>query len=173
MLISFILAVLVVIFDQLTKVLIYGTPAKSIIGNLLWFQSTFNTGVAFSMFENMTIVFSVVSFVASGIFIYFIISNKVLKYKAEKIAIGAILGGTVGNLIDRVFLSGVRDFIYLKFMNFAIFNIADMAVSLGAVAFCIIMIIYEFKNSKTTQKNANNDIQQQKKQEITDNEGEK
>lgn len=173
MIISFIVAGAVIILDQLTKLLIYGSPTRSIIGNLIWFQSTLNTGVAFSMFENMTVIFSIVSLVASGIFVYLIISNKFLKFKSEKITLGFILGGTVGNLIDRVFLGGVRDFIYLKFINFAIFNIADMAISIGAVVFCIIFLILEVKNDKNVEKNAKTSKNTSNIQIKNDNEGEK
>lgn len=146
MIISLILSVIVVIVDQLTKILIYGSPAKSIIGDLLWFHSAFNTGVAFSMFKGKVAIFSIVSLVASIALIFLIINKSIIKGKAEKICLGIVLGGAIGNLIDRVIYKGVRDFIYLKFIDFAIFNIADMAVSLGAIAFCIFYCINEFKN---------------------------
>ena len=152
MILSFILAGVVVFLDQLTKILIYGTPAKSIIGDLLWFHSTLNTGVAFSMFENMTIVFTIISAIAVAGFSYLIVSKRFLKGKTEKIILGIIMGGTIGNLIDRIIFNGVRDFIYLKFIDFAIFNIADMAISLGAISLCVYLLILEIKNEKNTKK---------------------
>ena len=155
MILSFILAGVVVFLDQLTKVLFYGSPAKSIIGDLLWFQSTLNTGVAFSMFENMTLLFTIISAVSVIIFSYLIISKKFLKGKAEKIILGIIMGGTIGNLIDRIIFKGVRDFIYLKFIDFAIFNVADMAISLGAITLCAYLLFLEIKQAKNTKKGIN------------------
>ena len=142
MLSSLIVVAVVIGIDQITKFLIYGTPARSIIGNLLWFESTLNTGVAFSMFEGMGFIFIITSSIASIFFLYLIVSKKWLKTKFEKISVALVLGGTIGNLIDRIAFNGVRDFIYLKFMNFAIFNIADMAVTIGAIliCFCILFI---------------------------------
>ena len=73
MITSLIVAAIVVGVDQLTKFLIYGTPAGSVVGNLLWFESTLNTGVAFSMFEGMQWLFIVIASVASILFIYLIV----------------------------------------------------------------------------------------------------
>ena len=150
MIISFILAGIVIILDQLTKFLIYGTPARSIIGNLLWFQSTLNTGIAFSMFENLTWLFSIISAISSGIFVFLIINKNIIKNRSGKIILGIILGGTIGNLIDRIIYGGVRDFIYLKFMDIAIVNIADIAVTIGAIVFCVYLLIFEIFNAKNT-----------------------
>ena len=111
MVISLVIAILVVAIDQLSKFLVYGTAAKSIVGNVLWFQSTLNTGVAFSMFEGGKIVFIAISTLASIVLAYLIISKKWMKTRFSKISIALILGGTISNLIDRIALGGVRDFI--------------------------------------------------------------
>ena len=140
MIISLVCAVAVIGVDQLTKFLIYGTPARSIIGNLLWFDSALNTGVAFSMFEGKSYVFIITSLLASVLFIYLIVSKKWLKTKFEKISIAVLLGGTVSNMIDRIIFKGVRDFIYLKFIDFAIFNVADMAIIIGTILICISLL---------------------------------
>ena len=145
---SFIFAGLVVGVDQLTKVLIYGTTAKSIIGNFLWFKSTLNTGVAFSMFEGKGWIFIIISSLASLAITYLICSKKIVTKRSEKICLGLILGGTIGNLIDRLVFAGVRDFIYFKFIDFAIFNIADAVIVVSVVFFCIFLIIDTFKKEK-------------------------
>lgn len=147
-LLSFGLAFLAIGLDQLTKFLIYGTAAKSVIGNILWFQSTLNTGVAFSMFEGKSWLFILISSLASIVLIYLIFSKKFLNKKSYKICIGLILGGTIGNLIDRIFFNGVRDFIYLKFINFAIFNVADAVIVVSVMLFCVFMLIDTFKKEK-------------------------
>ena len=145
MIIGLICAIVMIALDQLTKFLIYGTVAKSVIGNLLWFQSTLNTGVAFSMFEGKSILFFVIAMIASILMIYLITSKRFLKTKFEKISLGLILGGTISNAIDRLIFGGVRDFIYLKFINFAIFNVADMAITIGAILFCVSIIFLRDK----------------------------
>ena len=146
MIFGLITAVLIIGFDQLSKFLIYGTAAKSIIGNLLWFESTLNTGVAFSMFSGNSILFFAIACVAAVALTYFICSKKWLNGRIEKIAVGLILGGTISNAIDRIIFGGVRDFIYLKFINFAIFNVADMAITIGAILFCVSIIFLRDKN---------------------------
>ena len=123
-------------------------PAKSIIGDLLWFESAFNTGIAFSMFKDSVPFFIVISSISCVLFVFLIINKKIIKNKPEKICLGIVLGGAFSNLIDRVVYKGVRDFIYLKFMDFAIFNIADMAVSFGVIIFSIFFMISEFKEYK-------------------------
>lgn len=140
MIIGLVSAILVLGLDQLTKYLVYGTAARSIIGDFLWFESTLNTGVAFSMFEGKSVLFFVIAMIASLILIYVICSKRWLKIKLEKISLGLLLGGTVANAIDRLIFGGVRDFIYLKFINFAIFNVADMAITIGAILFCVSII---------------------------------
>lgn len=150
MIIGLVCAVLIIGLDQLTKFLIYGTTAKSIIGNLLWFQSTLNTGVAFSMFEGKSWLFFIISMIASVILVYLICSKKWLSGKLERISVGLILGGTLSNAIDRLFFKGVRDFIYLKFIDFAIFNIADFAITVGAILLCVAVIFLRKKTDDRT-----------------------
>lgn len=148
MIIALICVCLVVALDQVTKFLIYGTATRSILGNIVWFESTLNTGVAFSMFSGAGIVFIVISSLASALMLYLIISNRFFKTKFEKITLGVILGGTIGNLIDRIAFQGVRDFIYLKFINFAIFNVADMAITIGVIVLCVYYLIVTIKKEK-------------------------
>lgn len=161
MLWGYIVAIATLGLDQLTKFLIYGTASKSIIGNLLWFESTLNTGVAFSMFEDKGYIFIITSLIASVLFCWIIASKKFMTSKFEKIVFGMILGGTLGNVIDRIAFGGVRDFISLKFMNFAIFNVADIGITIGACLLCIYILITMFKPETTKEnkdiKEKNND----------------
>lgn len=150
MIFGLISAIVIIGLDQLTKFLVYGSVSRSIIGNLLWFDSTLNTGVAFSMFEGNSTLFFVVAMVASALLLYLIISKKWLSGNLEKISIGLILGGTISNAIDRLIFKGVRDFIYLKFINFAIFNLADFAITVGAVLFCVSIIFLRKKTDDRT-----------------------
>ena len=149
MLISFICSIAIIAIDQLTKFLIYGSAPVSVLGDFLWFESSLNTGVAFSMFEGHSYLFVVLSGVAALVMIWLIISKKIFKSKFEKISLGVILGGTIANAIDRIAFGGVRDFIYLKFINFAIFNVADMAITIGASLLCLLIVISIFKKDES------------------------
>lgn len=152
MILGFILSGVVICLDQLTKFLIYGTPARSIIGNVLWFESSLNTGVAFSMFSGNSYFFAVTAIIASSLFVWLISSKRFFNTKFEKITLGLILGGTLSNAIDRFIFQGVRDFIYLKFMNFAIFNVADMAITVGAILLCVAILISTFKKENNNKE---------------------
>ena len=153
--IGFILALVAVGVDQLTKFLIYGTATKVVLGDLLWFKSTLNTGVAFSMFEGNSAVFIVITSLAAAALIFLILSKKFLNKTRYKVCLGLILGGTIGNLIDRIFFKGVRDFIYLKFLNFAIFNVADAIIVVAVAVFCVFMIIDTFKKEDKKEEKTN------------------
>ncbi len=153
--IAILVCFLVVFVDQLSKLLIYGTVAHSVIGNFLWFQSTLNTGVAFSMFEGKNVLLAVVTAIACLVLLCLLFSKSVLKFKIQKISIALILGGTFSNLLDRFMFGGVRDFIYLKFINYAIFNVADMAVVCGVIILCVSVIVQIAKDTKN-EKSKNN-----------------
>ena len=150
MIIWLISAAIVIVLDQLTKYIVYGKISGSIIGNLLWFESTLNTGVAFSMFSGKSIVFFIIACIASVVLVYLICSSKWIKVKTEKLSLGLILGGTIANAIDRLIFGGVRDFIYFKSINFAIFNIADTAITIGAILFCVSVIFLREKTDDRT-----------------------
>lgn len=145
---SFLCSAIVIVADQLTKFFIFEKVSGSILGNFLWFESQMNTGIAFSMFENSALVIIILTFLASLILGVIICVKRYFPSKAEKCLLGVILGGALSNLVDRLLFGGVRDFIYLKFINFSIFNVADIAVTVGAIAFIIVFLIKSTKRAK-------------------------
>ncbi len=145
--IYFLIAGVVIGVDQLTKFWLYG-KSFSLIGDFLWIQTSFNTGAAFSMLSGKTWFFILVAVLASALIIYLLISNKWGLNVGAKVGLALILGGAVGNLIDRIVLGGVRDFIYFKSINYAIFNFADTFVSIGAVVLVIFFIIGIVKSAR-------------------------
>lgn len=148
MLLSLIIISLIIGFDQLSKFLIFGLPAKSIIGDFLWFESHQNTGAAFSMLSGNNLFFIILTSVACIGLFFIIYSKTFITKKIEKFALSLIFGGAVSNLFDRIIFSYVRDFIYLKFINFAIFNIADMAITIGAGLLIISILFFQKKELK-------------------------
>jgi signal peptidase II len=128
-------AALVVVLDQLTKwwaetALVSGPIV--IIPDFFQLRLTYNTGAAFSMFSQGGPILAVIAIGVIGV-IAFVLKDS--SRRAEAVALGMVLGGSIGNLIDRItrgdgFLDGgVVDFIDFSF--FATFNVADMGITLG------------------------------------------
>ncbi len=150
MIVAYIIGAICVLIDQLTKWLLYGKSC-SLIGDFLWLEPGFNTGASFSILSNATTFLIIFSIPVIAMMNYLIISNKVSKSKFFKISIGIILGGTIGNFIDRIAFGGVRDFIYLKSINFAIFNFADIFLNIGVymlIGYIIYAAVIEYKKVK-------------------------
>ena len=144
MLIAFIISVLIIVIDQITKFCLYGMSC-SLIGDFLWLESTLNTGASFGMLKNGTVFFIIFSLPMIAIMIWLIISKKYNFGKFFKITLGIMLGGTIGNLIDRIAFGGVRDFIYFKSINFAIFNVADIAITVATIMLVVYLLMQLFK----------------------------
>ena len=130
-----IIAVLVMVFDQLSKLCINNfvnaTDRIVFIPGVLDIVSVTNTGAAFSMLSNHTWILGIVSIVFSiGIIVYML--KKKPQGKLIGISAGLLLGGAVGNGIDRVVRGYVIDFIETSFIEFPVFNIADIAITVGA-----------------------------------------
>lgn len=145
----FILAVIVALIDQATKILVLhtlqpGEPVR-IVGNLLRFYLTRNSGAAFSLGANVTWLFTTIqlAFIV-GIVLW---ARKQLASFWINYGLALIAGGTLGNVIDRLlrtpgfFVGHVVDFISLR--GFAVFNVGDMAISAGVVLVVIGIIQQE------------------------------
>ncbi len=146
---------LIVVFDQATKYLVsYNLKSGKIVDflpGIVRFRYAENTGMAFSMFSGSRWVFVALTVLVCGLGIWFLFSGK-CKNLWEYWSIGVIIAGGVGNLIDRVAYGFVVDFIEPTFMNFAVFNIADCAVTLGAISLVIYLVVDIFKSEKKEKK---------------------
>ena len=116
--IAIIIGVIVTILDQITKIIVQNVkPTGSKNPGFIDFRLTYNQGAAFSFMDNNTLFLAILSLVASALIIYIIL--KYIPFKTKKllhISMGLILGGCVGNLIDRFMTvfkwrKGVIDFI--------------------------------------------------------------
>lgn len=139
------LALIVIVLDQVSKLLVVanldpGGPPKRILGGVVYLSVFRNAGAAFSTATGLTWVLALV---AIGVVVVIIRMASKLRSTAWAIALGLILGGAIGNLIDRIFRSPgflrghVVDFISLfepDGRHFAVFNLADSGITLGAVA---------------------------------------
>lgn len=152
-----IMIVLIIAFDQITKYfaslkLADGSVAKFIPG-VVQFKYAENTGMAFSMLSGARWVFIALTVVVCvGVF-YYLFSNR-CKNLWLYWSLGVILSGGIGNLIDRIKFGYVVDFIEPTFVNFAIFNIADCAVTCGAVVLVGYLLYDAFKDVKKPKENS-------------------
>lgn len=131
-----IVAVAVVVADQLTKWWVVASLREApivLVEDVLQLRYLTNTGAAFSMFDGAGSLIAIAA-IAAAVFIYFL-SDRV-EHRREVVALGLVLGGAVGNLLDRVFRGdglldgGVVDWIDFSF--FPAFNVADSAITIGA-----------------------------------------
>jgi signal peptidase II len=138
-------ALVVFVFDLTTKVWAVSRLENQadiqVIGDFLKFSFLRNPGAAFSIGTNITWVFTLISIAVS---IAVLVISKNVVNRAWAIALGGLLGGALGNLVDRIFRSPepfqghVVDFILLP--NYPMFNISDSAVVIGAIAMVILSI---------------------------------
>ncbi len=144
--------VLIIAFDQVTKYLaklyLYGKEAKTFIKGIVEFVYAENTGVAFSMLSGGRWFFIVLTAAVSIGCLIFMYKGKPQKDLWLFWTLGVIVSGGIGNLIDRVFLGYVIDFINPVFVDFAVFNIADCAVTLGTASLIVYLISDMFKKEK-------------------------
>lgn len=150
----FILIPLVLIFiDQFTKIIVnhymdVGDEIRVIPG-LFNINYVINTGAALGIFENMTFFLVIISSFMI-VFLYFLAYHD-FKNKHTVIPELIIIGGALGNLMDRMFINGqVRDFLEVPF--FAVMNFADWFVSIG-IGLLIIKYIYYYKKSDKIEEN--------------------
>jgi len=143
--ITTIIAAVLIAIDQMVKnwaeeVLSGGEIA--VIENVLYFKYTENTGVAFSMFSgNRWILVGITSIMLIVVLALFL-SGRVTS-KLELFSLSLMIAGGIGNLIDRISLGYVVDFIDVRIINFAIFNIADMCITIGAILLCLSVFLSE------------------------------
>ena len=131
-------AAIVVALDQTTKGLAAShlMPGESIsvLGDFIRLTLVHNTGAAFGLFPGSRVPFIVVSVVAIGVVLY-LFFRETYRSVANRVLLGCILGGAVGNLIDRARLGYVVDFIDIGFgtARWPVFNAADSAVTIGVL----------------------------------------
>ncbi len=141
----YILALIVVLLDQITKLIVVALLkpifTQDIIHGVLSFKYTENIGVAFGLFGGGRIFFiisTLIIIIAIGIFIE--------KFKYDNLAftliLTLVLGGAAGNLIDRIHYGYVVDFVYVHFLPY-IFNIADCFLIIGAILISAYLVFFE------------------------------
>lgn len=136
MIIYYIIAMILIGLDQLSKYLTVQEIALgevvSLVPNVLSLTYIRNSGAAWSILEDQMILFYVITVVVVGALIYFL-HTEGKRSPIASTGIAFIMGGAIGNFIDRLHLKYVIDMIRLEFINFPIFNVADMALTIGVI----------------------------------------
>lgn len=144
-----VMVVLIVAFDQLTKYLaqayLMDGKVVNFIPNVVQFRYAENTGMAFSMLSGARWLFIVLTLVVCIGALWYMFSNR-CKSLWLYWSMGVVVSGGIGNLIDRVLYGFVVDFIEPIFIDFAVFNIADCAVTCGAVVLIGYLFVDLFKS---------------------------
>lgn len=147
------LTLIVILLDQWTKWLIVQSmeigESVPVIENLLHITSHRNRGAAWGMLEGQFWLFYIITAVVVVSIIYFM--QKEAKGKPlMKISLAVLLGGAIGNFIDRLFRGEVVDFVqtFIFGYRFPIFNIADAALTIGVILLFIAMFIDDRKRKK-------------------------
>lgn len=145
----FLTALLVVSADQLSKKWIQSNlDVEQSLPGTGFFRLTYvrNTGVAFGLFQNQPFLLSVAAFLGIGVILLFAFLLPrylpILDTKQSKLALGLVLGGTIGNLVDRLRFGYVIDFLDVSI--WPVFNIADASITVGAI-----LLAYFFWSART------------------------
>lgn len=151
MIIGLLVAGLVIVLDQLSKIMVFEYLSKSapVVEVCSFFNlvSAWNTGVSFSMFNDLggsgVYILSLFSLFVVGFLIYWL-SKECGKYM--RISLGFVIGGALGNVIDRLRLGAVYDFldVHIGIHHWPAFNVADSFICIGAV----LIVCDGFFNSK-------------------------
>ena len=139
------LSICIIFIDQFTKYLMFYNYEIFLNKDFLLFRLDFvkNYGAAFNIFSGSRIFLSLISIIFSILLIYLILRKNTLN-QFDLFAYSFILGGTIGNGIDRIYKGFVIDFINLNIINFPVFNIADISINIG-----FIFLLYNiFKNNR-------------------------
>ena len=138
------LSLFIILIDQFTKYLMFFNYNIYVNNDFILFKLDFvkNYGAAFNIFSGSRIFLSIISIIFSILLLYLILGKNTSK-SIDMYSYSFILAGTVGNGLDRIIKGFVIDFINLNFIDFPVFNIADISINIG-----FILILYSiFKNN--------------------------
>ncbi len=158
MLAGLITALAAVVSDQASKALVFGFLAETqpVVAVTPFFNlvSAWNTGVSFSMFDNLggagVYILSAFSLVVVGFLLYWLSREKTL---LMQVSLGMVIGGAIGNVIDRVRIGAVFDFLDVHFggYHWPGFNLADSFICIGAVLIiCDGLLVRKCDNTTTS-----------------------
>lgn len=148
-----------VVVDQIIKLVVnlnlmpYETISLINIGGRDWLNLTYvrNTGAGFGIFKDQRWFLIAVTAIYVSALLYLLLSKKI-KQPFLIWSVALIISGGIGNLIDRIFLGYVVDFIDLRIINFAVFNFADCCVVIGVIMVFIYVLFLSGRKEKTKEQ---------------------
>ncbi len=151
---AFIIASVCILLDQITKYLVVsyvkGNKPLVIVEELLSFVYVENRGAAFGILQNKKWLFVVVTVISVLALLYVFLFHYKKMSTWLIVSLSFVLGGTIGNFIDRMRLDYVVDFISVRIMNrydFAVFNLADAFIVVGAIMLVLHIILFDSKKA--------------------------
>lgn len=148
---SVVFAAVLTAFDQWTKHLavlyLKGRDPRALISGVLEFHYLENKGAAFSILQDQQIFFYILTAVFLVLVIYVLYRlPRVRHFMPVRIALLVLASGAAGNLIDRIHQRYVVDFIYFSIIDFPVFNVADIYVTLSVISLAL-LILFRYKES--------------------------
>lgn len=145
------------IFDQISKhFIVKALPnvgdSMNVLPGFINFVYVQNTGAAWGIFSGRSIFLIITSLLVLGLYIWFFVYR--LKKSGSNssvtlaVSVGLIGGGCIGNLVDRLAFGYVRDFINFQFMDFPVFNVADISLTIGIIVVIVYLIFLLPKEDK-------------------------
>ena len=150
MVINCIWIILLIVLDQITKLFaiahLKNIDYISLIRGVFELRYLENRGAAFGMMQNMKVIFVIIALLMLMFVIFALLklpdNKRYLPLRIIMILIGA---GAVGNLIDRLFRGFVVDFFYFSLIDFPIFNVADIYVSVSCILL-VVLVLFVYKD---------------------------
>ncbi len=144
---DFLVFAVLVIVDQITKYMaidrLKGQPALKLIDGVFELQYLENRGAAFGMLQNGQVFFVFAAVVMMTAILFVLIKAPMeKKYRPWHVFLVMIAAGGIGNMIDRLRLDYVVDFFYFSLIDFPIFNVADIYVTVGTALFLIMLLFF-------------------------------
>lgn len=142
----YLIAVILVVIDQLVKLWVRGNiplgASIPFLPHVMDLTYTQNTGAAFSSFSGLTWLLALIS-LAATILLAVAIAKKFFPTPLGLFTLSLLLAGAAGNLIDRAFLGFVTDMFQTTFIHFAVFNVADICVTVGGALAVAYVLFFE------------------------------
>lgn len=132
-----VVATLSVVLDRVTKLAFQDVPegqiTENVVPGLLRFDCVHNTGAAWGMFGDWTNIFVLIALVVCVCIVFFIFTKSKDFDPITVLSLGFLFAGALSNAIDRVIYGYVVDFLEVTFIDFPVFNVADISITLGVI----------------------------------------
>ena len=148
---SFLLILALIFFDQITKIWAASDLSSgpvTLIPGAFELRYLENQGAAFGMLQGARTFFLIITPIFSALVVFVLLRMPATRrYLPLRICMVLLIAGAMGNFIDRLLFSYVRDFFYISLIDFPIFNVADIYVTFGVIIL-IILILFVYKDGE-------------------------